>query len=134
MAAADSFLDTNILVYAFTEDPRAEAAQSLLLKPFVLSVQTLNEFANVGRKKLNMSWADLHLAIADVITMAAAIAAIDERTTISAINLAERYNLNFYDAAMIAAALQMNCVRFYSEDLQHGLVIDGHLTVINPFR
>ncbi|WP_200943278.1 MULTISPECIES: hypothetical protein [unclassified Rhizobium] len=44
-----------------------------------------------------------------------------------------RFNLSIYDALMIAAALQADCHEIFSEDMQHGLVIDGRLTISNPF-
>jgi predicted nucleic acid-binding protein len=134
MPPARSFLDTNILVYAFSEGARAEVAQSLLVEPFILSVQALNEFSNVGRKKLGMSWSDIEYAVADLITMSASIVPLDEQITVSALDLAQRYNLAFYDALMVAAACSADCERFYSEDLHAGLVIDARLTVVNPFR
>ena len=55
-ATAGEFLDSNILVYAFTTDPRAAAAQVLLERGGIVSVQGLNEFTNVARRKLDMTW------------------------------------------------------------------------------
>jgi len=51
-----SFVDSNVLIYAFTADPRAAAAQALLERGCVTSVQGLNEFTNVARRKLGMTW------------------------------------------------------------------------------
>ncbi|OCJ17852.1 hypothetical protein A6U87_02665 [Rhizobium sp. AC44/96] len=133
MAEVVNFLDTNIIVYALSEDSKAPVAQSLLLQPFAMSVQALNEFANVGRKKLNLSWPEIESAVDALTTMAATISSLDLSTTKGAIDLAKRYNLAFYDATMLSAALAMDCTRYYSEDLQSGLIIDGRMTVINPF-
>ncbi|MDM9623752.1 PIN domain-containing protein [Rhizobium sp. S96] len=133
MAEVVNFLDTNIIVYALSEDSKALVAQSLLLEPFAMSVQALNEFANVGRKKLNLSWPEIESAVDALTTMAATISSLNLSTTKGAIDLAKRYNLAFYDATMLSAALAMGCTRYYSEDLQHGLIIDGRMTVINPF-
>lgn len=134
MPLVANFLDTNILVYAFSEGSKAEVAQALMAEPFVLSAQTLNEFANVGRKKLKLSWERIEEAIDDLSSVASAIVVLDKQATKAALKLVGRYNLAFYDALMLAAALKANCGRYYSEDLQHGLLIDGKLTVINPFR
>jgi predicted nucleic acid-binding protein len=49
-----------------------------------------------------------------------------------ALDLKERYRFAFYDSLIIAAALEANCTRLYSEDLQHGQRIE-RLTIINPF-
>lgn len=133
MPSVANFLDTNILVYAFSEGSKAEVAQTLMAEPFVLSAQTLNEFANVGRKKLKLSWERIEEAIDALSSVASAVVVLDKQTTKAALKLVRRYNLAFYDALMLTAALKANCSRYFSEDLQHGLLIDGKLTVINPF-
>ncbi len=132
--AATNFLDTNILIYAISGDKRAGQAQALLDLPFVISGQTLNEFANVARKKLLMSWSDIAEAIEAIVAVSMLIVPINEKTTLAALRLAPRYNLSFYDAAMVAAALQVGCERYFSEDMQHGLVVEKQLTVVNPFQ
>jgi predicted nucleic acid-binding protein len=48
--------------------------------------------------------------------------------------LAERYGLAVYDGMIAAAALDSGCDTLWSEDMQDGMVIDGRLTVVNPFR
>ena len=127
------FLDTNVLLYALSEDERAEKAQALLAQPFVISAQALNEFANVGRKKLNMSWADIREAVDAVVALSATIVPVSEKITLAGLDLAQRYQLSFYDATMIAAAIEGGCERFYSEDLRAGLIVEKQLTIVNPF-
>ncbi|CAN7220431.1 PIN domain-containing protein [Rhizobium sp. LjRoot98] len=126
-------LDTNILVYAFTNDDRAAKAQELLSEPFILSVQALNEFGNVASGKLGMSWPEVRSAIEDVSGLAVAIQPIDRECNLQALNLVERFNFSFYDALMIAAALLAGSKHVFSEDMQHGLIIDGRMTILNPF-
>ncbi len=126
-------LDTNILVYAFADDPRSAVAQTLLSEPFILSVQALNEFANVARRKLGMSWAEIRLAIADLSALAAAIVPIDKECNSLAVDLAARYNFSIFDALMIASALQAGSGQCFSEDMQNGLMVDGRLVILNPF-
>jgi len=48
--------------------------------------------------------------------------------------VAERHRLAFYDALIIAVALESGCTTLYTEDLQDGLVIDRTLKIRNPFR
>ncbi|MDW5314206.1 PIN domain-containing protein [Rhizobium sp. PL01] len=127
-------LDTNILVYAFTNDYRAAQAQELLSEPFILSVQALNEFANVAARKLGMSWAEVRSAIEDISALAVAVQPVDRECNLQALDLVDRFNFSFYDALMIAVALQADSKHGFSEDMQHGLVIDGRMTVLNPFR
>jgi predicted nucleic acid-binding protein len=47
--------------------------------------------------------------------------------------LSQRYGFSHFDSLVIATALDAGCERLYTEDLQHGQVIDGHLTILNPF-
>ena len=49
------------------------------------------------------------------------------------INVAERYGFSIYDSMIVAAALQAGCDILYSEDMQHHQLIEGSLTVINPY-
>lgn len=133
MRRASDFLDTSVLLYAFTEGERAEKAQALLAEPFVISAQALNEFANVGRKKLKMQWADIREAVDALVALSATIVPVSEKITLAGLDLAQRYRLSSYDAAMLAAAIEGGCERFYSEDLHGGLVIEKQLTIVNPF-
>ena len=48
--------------------------------------------------------------------------------------VAERYGLSVYDAMIAASALHADCDTLWSEDMQDGLVLEGRLRVINPFR
>jgi predicted nucleic acid-binding protein len=51
----------------------------------------------------------------------------------AALSIAARLHYQLYDAMIIAAALEAGCVTLYSEDLQHGQVIERRLTIRNPF-
>ena len=59
---------------------------------------------------------------------------LTEATHDEARRVAERYQLSFYDALIVAAALQTDCSTLYSEHMQDGLVIDERLRVRNPFN
>jgi predicted nucleic acid-binding protein len=128
------FLDSNVLVYAFTADPRAAAAQVLLESGCIISVQGLNEFANVAKRKLGMTWKEVRDALAAVRTVCPAILSIDVETHVEALHVAERYGFAIFDALMIASALQAGSKTLWSEDMQDGMVIDGRLRISNPFR
>jgi len=59
-----AFLDTNVLIYAVTQsDARAARAEELLIAGGVVSVQILNEFTAVARRKLQMPWAEVAEAV-----------------------------------------------------------------------
>lgn len=128
------FVDSNVLVYAVTTDPRAAAAQALLERGCATSVQGLNEFANVARRKLGMSWDEVRQALADIRILCRTILALDIATHEDALRIAERYGYAIFDALIVASALQAGSDVLWSEDMQDGIVIDGRLRIANPFR
>jgi len=128
------FLDSNVLVYAFTTDPRAAAAQALLERGCTISVQGLNEFANVARRKLGKSWEEIRDALAAIRVACPTILPIDIGTHADALRIAERHGYAFFDALIIASALQAESDTLWSEDMQDGMVIDERLRIANPFR
>jgi predicted nucleic acid-binding protein len=127
------FLDTNIFVYAFTDDVRTSRALALLAEPYVTSVQAFNEFAHVMRRKSRRDWLEIQTALAAIQRMSENVITVDLALNTKAFDLLGGYNLGFFDALMITAALEAQCTKFLSEDLQYGLVIDGKLTIANPF-
>jgi predicted nucleic acid-binding protein len=128
------FLDSNILIYAFTTDKRATASLELLHARPTISVQGLNEFANVARRKLGMDWQELRDAISALRVFCPTILPIDLATHDEAVRIAGRYGYAMFDALIVASALQANSDTLWSEDMQHGMVIDGRLRIANPFR
>jgi predicted nucleic acid-binding protein len=128
------FLDSNVLVYAFTDHPRAAAAQALLDRGCAISVQGLNEFANVARRKLGKSWEELRGDLAAIRAVCATVVPIDLDMHAAALRLAERYGFAMFDALMVGAALQAGSGTLWSEDIQDGMLIDGKLRIANPFR
>jgi predicted nucleic acid-binding protein len=133
-SAPGEFLDSNVLIYAFTSDPRAETAQRLLAHGCSVSVQGLNEFTNVARRKLGMTWAEVREGLAAIRTLCRAILPVDVDTHNDALRVAERYGCAIFDALVVAAALRANCGILWSADMQDGLVVDGRLRIANPFR
>ncbi len=51
-----------------------------------------------------------------------------------AIDIREKYKFQYYDSLIIATALENKCTILYSEDMQHGQIIERQLKIINPFR
>ena len=131
--AAD-FLDSNVLVYAFTMDGRAAVAQALLQTRPIVSVQVLNEFANVARRKLGMDWQEVRDAISALRVLCPTVLALDLATHDEALRIAERHGYSIFDAQIVASALQAGSGTLWSEDMRDGMVIDGRLRISNPFR
>jgi predicted nucleic acid-binding protein len=130
-----AFFDTNVLIYAVAEnDPRGPLAEALLASGGVVGVQVLNEFVSVARRKMRMPWKDVTEALDAIRVLCPSPVSITISTHEKALKIAEDYGFEIYDALIVAAALQSSCATLYSEDLQHGQVIDGKLTIRNPFR
>lgn len=133
MHEAKIFIDTNILLYLLSEEAaKADRAEEILRAGGRISVQVLNELANVARRKLNMTWEE----ISEVLTLIRSVCSIDSLTIEThdqGMTVAERYRLSVYDSMIVAAALLAGCEILYSEDMQDGLLIDQNLRIVNPF-
>ena len=129
----DSFFDTNILLYLAGSDTRkAETAEALIEEGGVISVQVLNETANVARRKMALDWDQTHALLSALRGL------LDVRPLTADVHdiglaVAERYRLSVYDAMVVASALDAGCETLWSEDMQDGLSIEGRLMVVNPF-
>jgi predicted nucleic acid-binding protein len=129
-----AFFDTNVLIYAFsTDDHRSPRALELLHHGGVISVQCLNEFASVARRKLNLSWSRVRIALRTIEELCEPIVPLTRELHHDGLVLAEERQLSVYDGMIVAAARASGCDVLWSEDMHHGLVIDGVLTIRNPF-
>lgn len=132
MPAADSFFDTNVLLYLLSDDAvKADRAEALLAAGGVISVQVLNEFAAVAIGRKAVGFADLR-DILSTIRGVCTVTAVDVETHELGLEIAERYRFSIYDSLIVAAAMRAGCSTLYSEDLQHGQTID-QMTIRNPF-
>lgn len=121
-----AFLDSNVLVYAFSTDPRAERALALLHAGAAIGIQTLNEFANVSRLKAGRRWAEIELHLGKLLQLFPEPIPVDLSVHENGVRLAARYKFRLWDAMMVAAALTSGCDVLWTEDLQDGLVVDGN--------
>ena len=128
------FFDTNVLLYTIgQQDARTPTADALLEQGGLISVQVLNELAAVAHRKLRMSWTEVTDALDAIRVLCPSPMPITAEMHDAALRLARQYGFHIYDALIVAAALEANCTTLYSEDLQSGQVIDGRLTIHNPF-
>jgi predicted nucleic acid-binding protein len=133
MIKTDVFLDTNILIYAFSDDEaKARTSTALLENGGIISVQVLNEFASASRGKHKQPWPQVQSALTTIRSLVSVVPLTTD-THVFGLYVAERYQLSVYDSMIVAAALLAGCTTLYSEDMHHGLVIDG-LKIVNPFR
>jgi predicted nucleic acid-binding protein len=129
-----SFFDTNVLLYLASGDSaKADRAERLVAEGGTISVQVLNEIANVARRKMRMSWKETNGLLA-VVRGLLPVVPVTVETHEVGLSLAERYGLSTYDAMIAASALLSGCDTLWSEDLQHDMAIDNRLRIVNPFR
>lgn len=126
------FFDTNVLVYAFLDVDKRDKALDALSQGGRISSQVLNEFTNVARNKRQRTWPDIEAAILVIREWFPDIVPLTEHTHAGAIALARDNNVAFYDALIVAAALEAGCDTLFTEDMQHGRQF-GSLTIVNPF-
>jgi len=133
MSAVDSFFDTSVLLHLLSEDPdRADRVEELLAEHGTISVQVLNEFAVVAIRKLKMPLREVR-EILDTIRAVCSVESITLATHDRGLAINERYGFSLYDSMLVASALVSGVKTLYSEDLQHGQIIDGQLRIANPF-
>jgi predicted nucleic acid-binding protein len=134
------FVDTNVLIYWVDDSARADVVEQLLAQQTVISVQVLNEFANVLRRKRSMALTDVK-ALCVTLIDTCDVVDLSVRTHQAAMTLMARYKLSVYDANIVAAAALSGCAVLYSEDMQDGLNVTlpgsasaSALVIKNPFK
>lgn len=128
------FVDTNLLVYSVTDCDKSKTARLLFANQNLprVSVQVINEFINVCKRKKILPEPTLY-SLAKELIVQLNPACIDRQTLFLVIEVAHRYQYCTFDSLIIASALQQNCKTLFSEDMQHGQLINDKLTIINPF-
>jgi predicted nucleic acid-binding protein len=130
--SAEVFFDTNVLLYLLSGDPaKAGRAEALLAEGGTISVQVLNEFASVCRRKLGLDLADVR-AFVETFQAVCEVVSVDLPLHENGVAIAYRHNISVYDGLIVAAALRAGCRTLFTEDLNHGQRVDG-LVIVNPF-
>lgn len=134
------FVDTNVLIYWVDAGARADTVEQLLAGDAVISVQVLNEFANVLTKKRAMPVADV-MVLTQTLIDVCQIFDLSVHTHQVALMLMAKYKLSLYDANIRAAAGLSGCGILYTEDMQDGLNVKmpasaggATFSIKNPFR
>ncbi len=129
-----AFFDTNILVYLVRDkDRRTDTAEALFAAGGVISFQVLNELANVCRKKLRMSSGVTDEVLAAIRILCPSPVPLTIDTHDAGRRIAAKYGYSMFNGLIVASALEAECDILYSEDLQDGQMIEGRVTVRNPF-
>lgn len=127
-------MDTNVLLYVLGDDEaKASRTEAIVLSRPTISIQVLNEFANAALRKHALTIDEIG-ELLEPVRRYCAIESVTLQTHDLARSIAGRYRYGFYDCVIIAAALLAQCDVLYSEDLHDGQVIEGSLTIHNPFK
>jgi len=129
------FVDTNVIVYLYSEDEADKQSCALAataLYDCVTSTQVLNEFSNICLKKLKMPTEIIESAI-DEISKEFDVELIDSKTIKKALKLHKKYNFSYYDCLILASALAYGCQYLLTEDLNNGQIIENSLKIRNIF-
>lgn len=129
------FLDTNVIVYAYSTDNEAKrlVARTLIESGrAVVSAQVLNEFCNTTRRKYPLMFERASKTLSELAELVD-IRDLTLSNSQQAVQLTQRYGYSYCDSLIVAAALTAGCPLLMSEDMQHGMLIDGRLRIENPF-
>lgn len=126
-----SFFDSNVLLYLLEESPKAAQSVELVKRGGTISVQVLNEFVEVARRKFKLSLEEIEEAL-DPIKNSCDVVDVSRAVHELAFEIARRTNIGIFDCNIVAAAELAGCDVLYTEDFNHGQRIGG-VTIRNPF-
>ncbi|MCB0729069.1 MAG: PIN domain-containing protein [Ignavibacteriae bacterium] len=132
----NSFVDTNILVYYFSDkNSKLEPTKEIIYSDcdLIISIQVVNEFISVCYKKIKLNTSEIAKNL-DIIKNRFLIRYIDENTIEKALQLKEVYQYSYYDSLILASALMNNCEVLFSEDFQNTQIIENKLKIVNPYK
>ncbi|HEX8316563.1 MAG TPA: PIN domain-containing protein [Flavisolibacter sp.] len=129
-----AFLDSSVVLYAFDKKAfdKSEKAFALIRSGAFVSPQVLFETLFVLLRKVKLTKAEAVNFIRFLLSHSL-LQEENKAVVENALAVFSKYNLQSYDSKIVAAALVAGCATLYSEDMQHGLVIENSLTILNPF-
>jgi len=132
------FIDTNLFVYAHVSDDtvKHEIAVELLCREIIgfqviVSTQVLTEFYS-AMSKHKLAHDEISSFLADIIRCSN-VASVSLTTVELCLKLKDKYGYSYWDSLILASAVENRCRTLYSEDMIHGHIIEGRLTIQNPF-
>ncbi len=137
---AEAFLDTNVFIYQIeaADERKAPIADRLISEAIrtgsaCISFQVVQECLNTFVRKAEISL-DTQQALEYLDAVLAPLMQLNASAHLyaRAVRVQSRYQFSFYDALIVAAALEAGCSRLLTEDLQHGQELEG-LRIENPF-
>jgi len=130
------FVDTNLWIYLHSKDPKQEIIAKLVKQNFskiVISVQVVGEIYHTLTRKGIKSATEAKSILQNVASSFPPVI-ITQATVERAIDISIKSKFTYWDSLIIASSLESGCVYLYSEDMNHGQIINETLTIINPFK
>ncbi len=129
------FIDSNIFLYAFSDkdDDKQKISKNIVSTRHVVSVQVVNEVSKNLLSKLSFDEDEI-IKFIESLYKKHLVAELTKIVFIHASNIRKKYHFSYYDSIIVATALENGCNVLYSEDMQHNQIVEGQLTIINPFR
>ena len=130
------FIDTNVLIYAYSEtEPYKKDITLTILESYyiVFSIQVINEIIWVMNKKYKIDFKSLQ-ALSDIFWQKFDVTLLQKSSIDKALSIAQRYKYSYWDSLIIASALENECKILYTEDMQDGQIIEEKLKIENPFK
>ena len=136
MSVDRAFIDTNIYIYyQCSNDVTKHRISEDAINFFdcVVSTQVLNEICNLLTRKYPTPLPDIKKFITDI-TDSAELVTITHPLILKALEIHGKLSFSFFDALMIAAALDADCKYLISEDMHDGLIVDKKLQIVNIYE
>ncbi|NJO83048.1 MAG: PIN domain-containing protein [Blastochloris sp.] len=133
-----TFIDSNVWLYAImdVQDPKkSQIAKQVITQAtlILVSTQTINEVCvNLVRNKF-LDEPGIR-AVSDSFYGQYQVVDISRNGIRKASEIRERYSVSYWDSLVLATALIDGCEQLLTEDMQDGFIVDGQLTIINPFK
>lgn len=136
-----SFIDSNIWVYALIESREEESKRNKIItfleelknkSRILISVQVLNEFHWVLKRKYKIDEVDIREKVNNGILNIVSVVPLDLKNYKTAYKIRDNYNFSYWDSLIITSALEKGCETLYSEDMPHNQLIENRLTIKNP--
>jgi len=127
-------LDSNVVIYNHAgNDPRKRSISRKFLRSNpVISSQVLSEYLNYMKNKYKAEKRKLIRTCARWLRRCI-FQPVSRSTVELASRLIDKYDFQLFDGIIVASALEANCGVLYSEDMQHGQVIEASLKIVNPY-
>jgi predicted nucleic acid-binding protein len=132
------FIDTNIWIYAFSDAQdkvKTQQARALIRRErnITLNIQVLNETTKNLLQKFGAT-EDIVQKLIRSIYRKYTVVDFSQQILLQASRLRSTYHFSFWDSTIVASTLDVQAKTLYSEDFHDGLVVEGRVTIINPFK